>query len=78
MAQRTKAKNEGKGGTFSVRLSLRAKYRLDALAHLTRRAAYSLLEEAFWSYWKTLPPADREGAEAIAQAVENRDKTVKG
>jgi hypothetical protein len=81
MAARTgkgKGKEEEKSPQFSARFGYSAKTRLDALAHLTHKPVNALLEEAFWTYWDALPESDREGAEAIAQAVEKRDKSSKG
>jgi predicted transcriptional regulator len=69
-----KAKEEEKSPPFSVRFSYSAKTRLDALAHLMHKPISGLLEEAFSTYWDGLSEPDREGAEAIAQTVEKRDK----
>ena len=58
---------------FSARLTPGAKARLDALAYLTQENAYVLLENAFWTYWNSLPPADRDSAESMAKAREKRE-----
>lgn len=49
-----------------------------ALSQIQGDPAYELLEEAFWSHWKSLPQAQKEAAEAIIRLVDDaRRKTKK-
>ena len=56
---------------FTAHLSKKAKDRLKALAQVQRRHAYKILEEAFWTHWKSLPERDRVAAETMASALES-------
>ncbi len=55
---------------FNTQMSRKAKLRLKALAQLEDKAAYIVLEDAFWYRWKDLPEATRGAAELIASTVE--------
>jgi hypothetical protein len=49
-----------------------------ALSQIKGDPAYELLEEAFWSHWKSLPSSQKEAAEAIIKLVDDaRSKTKK-
>ena len=64
---------------FTARLTPDAKRRLMALSQIKGDPAYELLEEAFWSHWKSLPSSQKEAAEAIIQLVDDaRRKNKKG
>lgn len=63
---------------FTARLTPDAKRRLMALSQIKGDPAYELLEEAFWSHWKSLPSSQKEAAEAIIKLVDDaRSKTKK-
>jgi len=72
---RKKTKDSPSPASFTARVSPRAKARLDALAFLTQESVQALMEKAFWTYWDSLTPADRDSAEGIAQAREKREKS---
>ena len=55
---------------FNTQMSRKAKLRLKALAQLEDKAAYLVLEDAFWHRWEDLPEAVRSAAELIASTVE--------
>lgn len=64
---------------FTARLTSDAKRRLMALSQINGDPAYELLEEAFWSHWKSLPSEQKEAAEAIIKLVDDaRSKTKRG
>lgn len=54
---------------FTAQMTPNAKDRLKAIAHLEGTHAYTLLEEAFWQWWRALPENRRERAEVIAKTV---------
>lgn len=56
---------------FTARLTPGAKRRLMALSQIKGDPAYELLEEAFWSHWKSLPSEQKEAAEAIIKLVDD-------
>lgn len=64
---------------FTARLTPDAKRRLMALSQIKGDPAYELLEQAFWSHWKSLPSEQKEAAEAIIKLVDDaRSRTPKG
>lgn len=56
---------------FNALLTEEAKDRLKALSQLEGTYAYTILEQAFWERWKSLPSGRREAAEMIASAIES-------
>jgi hypothetical protein len=57
---------------FTTRLTAGAKDRLLAIAQVRSEAAYTLLEQAFWSWWESLPADDRQAAEEILAILARR------
>jgi hypothetical protein len=57
---------------FTTRLTAGAKDRLLAIAQVRSEAAYTLLEQAFWSWWEDLPADDRQAAEQILAILARR------
>lgn len=73
------SKRKEEGGTssastrlqgFTARFTPEAKDRLLALSQIRDQPAYLLIEEAFWEFWRKLPPGQREVAEQIAATVD--------
>lgn len=58
---------------FTMRLTPRAKRRLKALADLTGKPSYTLLEVGFWKLLESEPKALREAVETIAGTVEQAE-----
>jgi hypothetical protein len=56
--------------SFSGMLTPEAKRRLLALAQVSGKPAYVLLEDAFWLQWKAVPSAQRDAVETIVAALE--------
>lgn len=51
---------------FNAQLTPAAKAKLKALAQVEHTYAYSLLENAFWQLWESLPAEKRKAAEIVA------------
>lgn len=59
---------------LTVRLTPKAKTRLQVLADIHGEHAYVLLEKFFWEHWEKLPAEERRSAELIAATLEKARK----
>lgn len=59
---------------FTARFTPEAKRKLQALAQIRDEPAYELVEEAFWSLWKSLPSGEREATERLIRLVDEARK----